>query len=336
MESSMEFRQVGKSGLRVSAMGLGCNPFGAEVDAPTAQAIIDRAIDAGIGYFDTADSYNAGRSEELLANALGTRRTKVIIATKFANRMGSGPNDLGTSRHHIIEACEASLRRLKTDYIDVYQVHTPDRAIPIAETMRALDDLVSQGKVRYLGASNFWDWEICEAQWTADKHSYTPFSLTQIFYNLLYRDAEKSMIPFCVKYGIGINCYFPLAGALLTGTYRRGTPPPEGSRGARRPTFKTWDSDRNWSVQEQLLDFAQKRGISLPQLALAWLLTRPQVATVIPGADTVVHLENNIKALEVKLTAEDLTEIDRLTLVDEDRTIPPIYRISRPERLARA
>ncbi len=324
----MEYRHLGKSGLQISAIGLGCNPFGNEVDVPTAQRIVDRAMELGVTYFDTADSYFAGRSEEYLGQALAGKRHQVLVATKFGNRMGSGPNDTGASRKHILEACEASLRRLRTDYIDVYQVHTPDRGTPIEETMRALDDLVRQGKVRYIGCSNFFEWEACEAQWLAEMHQLTPFVSCQDFYNLLYRDIEKRMEPFCIKYGLGMIPYFPLAGGLLSGSYKRGTAPALGSRGAIRPTFRAWDTERNWAVQEPLLAFAQEHGWTLPQLSIAWLLTRPMMATVIAGADLPEHVEANIKALDVHLSTKDLAELDRITLVEEDRTLAPIHRLA--------
>lgn len=321
----MDYRTLGSSGLRISAVGLGCNPFGAEVDADTARAIVDTALELGVTYFDTADSYSESRSEEYLGLALSGRRHQALIATKFGNRVGPGPNDGGASRAHIVGACEASLRRLKTDYIDLYQVHTPDRSTPIDETMRALDDLVRQGKVRYLGCSNFYEWEVCQALWTAEKHHLTPFVSCQDFYNLLYRDIEKRMEPFCVKFGLGMIPYFPLAGAMLSGTYRRQVPPPAGSRGALRSSFKAWDSERNWTVQEQLLAFAQAHGWELPTMSVAWLLTRPMIATVIAGADTPAQLEANVKALDVHFSPQDLAEIDRITLVEEDRTVAPIF-----------
>ena len=218
----MEHRRVGRSGLKVSAIGVGCNPFGVEVDAATAGRIIDRALDFGVTYFDTADSYSRGVSEEIVGQALAGKRDKAVIGTKFGNRMGPEANDKGASRKHIVKACEASLTRLRTDYIDLYQVHDPDRKTPIEETMRALDDLVHQGKVRYLGCSNFFEWEACEAQWAAEKHGLNPFISCQDFYNLLYRDIEKRMEPFCIKYQLGMIPYFPLAGALLSGAFRRG------------------------------------------------------------------------------------------------------------------
>lgn len=322
----MQFRRLGASGLHVSAIGLGCNPFGNEVDAPTARAIVDRALELGVNYFDSADSYYAGRSEEFLGAALRGRRNEVIVATKFGNRVGPGPNDGGASRHHIIASCEASLRRLQTDYIDLYQVHTPDRETPVEETLHALNQLIQQGKVRYIGCSNYFEWEVAEAIWTARQHGLQSFITCQDFFNLLYRDIEKRFVPMVRTYGLGLIPYLPLAGALLTGTYSRGAAPPAGSRGALRPTFRFWDTERNWRVQEALVGFAAQRGWSLPRLAIAWLMSHEYVPTVIAGADTPEHLTHNVGALELQLSAEDLVEIDRLTLVDEDRTIAPVIR----------
>ncbi|HEX4112683.1 MAG TPA: aldo/keto reductase [Stellaceae bacterium] len=321
----MEYRRLGNSGLRVSAVGLGCNPFGNEVDPAGAERIVGRALDRGVTYFDSADSYFEGRSEEYLGRALAGRRDQVIVATKFGNPVTQGAG-AGASRAHIVKACDDSLRRLRTDYIDVYQVHSPDRDTPLDETMRALDDLVRAGKVRYLGCSNFFEWEIVQSLWIADRHHLTPFVIAQDFHNLLYRDIEKRMEPLCVKFGLGMVAYFPLAGALLSGTYRRGVAPPPGSRGATRPTFKTWDSPRNWDVQEKLAAFAAERGWALPQMALAWLLSRPMTFTVIAGADTPEHIAANVTALDVKFSADDLAALDRITLVDEDRTTAPMLR----------
>jgi aryl-alcohol dehydrogenase-like predicted oxidoreductase len=325
----MKYRRMGNSGLRVSAIGLGCNPFGNEVDAAGAARVVGRALDLGVTYFDTADSYFEGRSEEFLGRALEDRRGEAIVATKFGNPV-EPRSSAGASRRYIIEACEASLRRLKTDYIDVYQVHSPDRGTPLEETVRALDDLVRAGKVRYLGCSNFHEGEIVESLWIAEKYNLTPFVIAQDFYNLLYRDIEKRMEPLCIKFGLGMVAYFPLAGAMLSGTYRRGVAPPAGSRGAGRPSFKTWDSARNWDVQERLAGFAARRGWPLPQLALAWLLSRRQTFTVIAGADRPEHIEANVGALDIRLTPADLAEIDRITLVDEDRTTAPMLRRPQP------
>jgi aryl-alcohol dehydrogenase-like predicted oxidoreductase len=322
----VQFRKLGASGLQVSAIGLGCNPFGNEVDLETARLIVDRAIERGVTYFDSADSYYDGRSEEYLGHALEGRRHEVIVATKFGNRVGSGPNDVGASRHHIIASCEASLRRLRTDYIDVYQVHTPDRSTPIEETLDALNTLMRQGKVRYIGCSNYYGWEVVEALWTARVHGWQGFVSCQDFYNLLYRDIEKRFVPMVLKQGLALIPYLPLAGAMLSGAYRRNVTPEPGSRGAIRPTFRFWDSDRNWSVQEALVAFCAERGWSLPRLAIAWLLTRSYVSTVIAGADTPEHIAHNVAALDITLGAEDLAELDRLTLVDEDRTVAPVIR----------
>jgi aryl-alcohol dehydrogenase-like predicted oxidoreductase len=326
----VQFRKLGASGLQVSAIGLGCNPFGNEVDASTARAIVDQAIELGVNYFDSADSYYAGRSEEYLGAALRGRRQNVIFATKFGNRVGDGPNDGGASRYHIVRSCEASLRRLQTDYIDVYQVHTPDRSTPIEETLEALNALLRDGKVRYIGCSNYFEWEVVEAVWVARQHGWQSFITCQDFFNLLYRDIEKRFVPMLVRYGLGLIPYLPLAGALLSGSYRRGEPPSPGSRGAIRPTFRFWDTERNWRVQESLLGFADARGWSLPRLAIAWLLSHPYVPTVIAGADRPEHLAHNVGALDIELSAEDLAELDRLTLVDEDRTIAPVIRGARP------
>jgi aryl-alcohol dehydrogenase-like predicted oxidoreductase len=322
----MEYRQLGRSGLKISAIGLGCNPFGNEVDIDGARRIVDTAIENGITYFDTADTYFAGRSEEYLGAALKGRREDVIVATKFGNRSGPGQNDTGASRKHIIAACEGSLRRLQTDYIDVYQVHSPDRSTPIEETMRALDDLVHQGKVRYIGCSNFFEWEVADAQWTARTHNLTEFVSCQDFYNLLYRDIEKRMEPMCIKHGLGMIPYFPLAGGLLGGEYSRDADPAPGSRGAIRPSYRAYATPRNWTVQERLTGFAKDHGWSLSPMSIAWLLTRQMMSTVIAGADRPEHVAANVKALDVKFSPEDLAEIDRLTLVEEDRTMAPIYQ----------
>jgi aryl-alcohol dehydrogenase-like predicted oxidoreductase len=222
------------------------------------------------------------------------------------------------------------LRRLQTDYIDLYQVHTPDRSTPIDETLEALNGLLRDGKVRYIGCSNYFEWEVVESIWVAREHGWQSFITCQDFFNLLYRDIEKRFVPMVVKYGLGLIPYLPLAGALLSGSYRRGVPPTPGSRGAIRPTFRFWDTERNWGVQEALLGFADNRGWSLPRLAIAWLLTRAYVPTVIAGADRPEHLAHNVGALDITLSAEDLAELDRLTLVDEDRTIAPVIRGPRP------
>jgi 1-deoxyxylulose-5-phosphate synthase len=330
--NGMEYRHVGRSGLIASALGVGCFAFGGFVSARDSCAVVDQALDLGINYFDTANSYGIGKSEETLGTALQGKRQQALVATKFGNRTGDGPNDAGASRIAIIGACEASLKRLKTDYIDLYQLHWPDRSTPVEETLRALDDLVRAGKVRYIGASNLFAWELCEAYFTAEHLGLAKFISAQDHYNLLYRDIEKRFEPFCVKYGIGMTHYFPLAGGLLAGAYRRGEVTP-GTRQANNPNTAAWQSARNWDVQEKLLAFAQQRGWTLAQMALAWLLSRPATFTVIAGADQPQHLRENVKALEIRFTPQDLLEIDRITLVDEDRTVAPVYRSLRPEKV---
>ncbi|HEX5998701.1 MAG TPA: aldo/keto reductase [Hyphomicrobiaceae bacterium] len=331
-KGGMKYRRVGKSGLTVSEIGMGCVAFSNFVEMPAVKAVVDCALDLGVNYFDTADSYGIGISEEKLGAALEGRRHKAVIATKFSNRVDEGPNDIGTSRKHIIDACEASLKRLKTDYIDLYQVHWPDRQTPIEETLRALDDLVRAGKVRYLGVANFFAWEICEALWTSEKYSLNKFISAQDHHSLLYREAEKQLEPFCVKHGIGMTAYFPLGGGLLTGVHKRESVAP-GTRAAASPHYSAWHSQRNWDVAESLQKFADERGWALPALALAWLLHRPATFTTISGADKPEHLLQNIKALEIKLTPEDLDELDRLTIVDEDRSVAPVYRLHRPDKV---
>lgn len=331
--TGMQYRHVGRSGLIASAIGVGCFPFGGFVGQDTVRAVVDQALELGINYFDTANSYGIGKSETALGLALaGGRRHQALIATKFGNRMGDGPNDAGASRMAIIRACEDSLRRLNTDYIDLYQLHWPDRETPIEETLRALDDLVRAGKVRYLGASNLFAWELCEANLSAERLGMSPFISSQDHYNLLYRDIEKNFEPFCIRHGIGMTHYFPLAGGMLAGAYRRGSVT-AGTRQANNPNTAAWQSDRNWDVQERLAAYAQARGWTLAQMSLAWLLTRPATFTVIAGADKPEHLRDNVKALDIRFTPQDLVEIDRITLVDEDRSVAPVYRTLRPEKV---
>ncbi|MDB5945035.1 MAG: Aryl-alcohol dehydrogenase-like predicted oxidoreductase [Ramlibacter sp.] len=331
--NGMDYRRVGRSGLIASAIGIGCFPFGGFVDIPTTRAVVDQALALGINYFDTANSYGIGKSEEALGIALeGGKRQQALIATKFGNRTGDGPNDIGASRMAIIRACEDSLHRLRTDYIDLYQLHWPDHGTPIEETLRALDDLVRAGKVRYIGASNMFAWELAEAHFTAEKYGLSRFISAQDHYNLLYRDIEKRFEPFCVKYGIGMTHYFPLAAGMLSGVHRRGEIV-KGSRQDKNPNTAAWQSERNWQVTERLQAFAQQRGWTLAQMSLAWLLSRPATFTVIAGADKPQHLVDNVKALEIRFTPEDLVEIDRITLVDEDRSIAPPYRTLRPEKV---
>ena len=281
--SGMQYRHVGRSGLVASSIGVGCFAFGGFVGADAARAVVDQAIELGINYFDTANSYGIGRSEECLGRALQGRRQGVLVATKFGNRMGAGPNDGGASRLAIVNACEASLKRLGTDWIDLYQLHWPDRATPVEETLRALDDLVRTGKVRYIGCSNLFEWEMAEARFASERLGLATFISAQDHYNLLYRDIEKRMEPYCVKHGIGMTAYFPLAGGLLADAYGRVQVAADNTRQANNSNTPAWRSERNFNVQDSLRLFARERGWTLPQMAIAWLLSRPATFTVIAG-----------------------------------------------------
>lgn len=310
----MEYRRLGDSGLQVSVAGLGCNNFGMRIDAAATQAVVDAAIDAGITFFDTANIYGGqGRSEEFLGKALGNRRNDVVVATKFAGPMGEGPYRSGGSRRHVIQSCEESLRRLGTDFIDLYQVHFPDTKTPIEETMRALDDLVRAGKVRYLGHSNFSGWQTAECHYVARMEHLSPFVSAQNEYSLVVREIEKELVPACEKFGVGILPFFPLASGLLTGKYRRGEPMPEGTRlaawGNRAGRFV---NDRNWEMLEKLENFAGARGHTMLELAMGWLASKPYIPSVIAGATRPEQVAENAAAVGWKLTAEEMAEVDAI------------------------
>jgi aryl-alcohol dehydrogenase-like predicted oxidoreductase len=312
----MEYRHLGRSGLQVSIVGVGCNNFGRRLDAVGTKRVVDAAIAAGINFFDTANVYGpGGLSEEFLGQALGERRQDVVVATKFSGSMGEGPMRSGGSRKHIMDACEASLRRLGTDYIDLYQVHFPDMSTPIEETMRALDDLVRQGKVRYIGHSNFSGWQAAECHYVAKAEHLTPFVTAQNEYSLLDRRVERELVPACQKFGVSILPYFPLASGFLTGKYRRGEPLPEGAR-LSNPAAQGMASrvmtDRNWDMLERLEGFARDHGRSPLELAIGWLASKPYVGSVIAGATKPEQIEANVKAGDWKLSAEEMAEVDAL------------------------
>jgi aryl-alcohol dehydrogenase-like predicted oxidoreductase len=311
----MNFRNLGKSGLRVSVVGLGCNNFGMKLDVEGTRRVVHKALDLGITLFDTADIYgNSGGSETCLGQVLGDRRKDIVLATKFANPMAPGEAMKGASRRYIVAAVEASLRRLQTDWIDLYQQHVPDPLTPIDETLRALDDLVRSGKVRYIGCSNFKPWQVVEAQWTARTAGLNGFVSCQDEYSLLVRDLEKELQPAAEAHGLGILPYFPLASGFLTGKYRRNQSLPEGARLALvKRLADRYMTDANWEIVERLHDFCETRGHSMLELAFSWLASRSQVSSVIAGATTPEQVEQNIQAAEWALGAEDLAEIDRIT-----------------------
>jgi aryl-alcohol dehydrogenase-like predicted oxidoreductase len=310
----MKLRNLGKSGLRVSIVGLGCNNFGWTVDLASARKVVGKALDLGITLFDTADIYgNRGGSEEMLGQALGELRKNVIVATKFGMAMDEGEKK-GASRSHILSSVEGSLRRLKTDWIDLYQVHQPDPLTPIEETLRALDDLVTQGKVRYIGCSNFAAWQAVEATWTARDHGMNAFVSCQNEYSLLVRDVEKELLPAMQSYGLGVLPFFPLASGLLTGKYERGSTMPEGARlASNKRLADRYLTDANWKKVEHLMEFCHARGHSLLELAFSWLLARPTIASVIAGATKPEQVEQNVKAVEWQITAEEIAEVDAIT-----------------------
>jgi aryl-alcohol dehydrogenase-like predicted oxidoreductase len=308
----MKRRNLGKSGLRVSLVGLGCNNFGGRIDLEASRRVVHKALDLGITLFDTADSYgNLGGSETILGQVLGERRKDIVLATKFGQAMDPAGNLKGASRRYILSAVEASLRRLQTDWIDLYQLHIPDPLTPPEETMRALDDLVHQGKVRYIGCSNLPAWQVVEAQWISRELGIQAFASCQDEYSLLVRNIEKELLPAMQAHGLGLLPYFPLASGMLTGKYKRNAPVPEGSRfAAWKALGERYANEANFDIVERLEKFSQQRGHSLLELAFSWLTAHPAVSSVIAGATRPEQVEQNAKAADWTLTPEDLAEID--------------------------
>ena len=313
----MEQRQVGRSGLQVSVLGLGCNNFGGRLDREASIRVVHAALDLGVTLLDTADVYpmgNQGSSETIIGEALAGRRGEVVLATKFGMAMDDSGRRQGGSRRYIMEAVEASLTRLRTDWIDLYQFHRPDPKTPIEETVRALDDLIRAGKVRYVGCSNFAGWQAVEALWIARELGANAFICSQEEYSLVVRDIEAEVIPALDAYGLGLLPFFPLASGLLTGKYRPGAPAPNDARLAyTKPLADRFLSGRNVALAEKLRAFAEARGHTLLDLAFSWLLAQETVPSVIAGASTPDQLRANAEAVTWALTAENLAEIDRIT-----------------------
>src|SRR3954454_8419536 len=303
------------AGLRVSAVGLGCNNFGQRTDLEISRKVIHKAIDLGVTLFDTADIYaGMGGSETVLGQVLGDRRKDIVLATKYSKPMSNDGTKQGASRRYIMEAVEGSLKRLKTDYIDLYQQHDYDPLTPIEETMRALDDLVRAGKVRYIGNSNFPAWRVAEAELVARQMNVNRFVSCQDEYSLVVRDIEKDLLPAAQEYRLGLLPFFPLASGLLTGKYKRGAAPPDDTRFGKAPALKErYVTPRNEAIVEKLQGFAEKRGHSMLELAFSWLASRPQVSSVIAGATRVEQIEQNVKAIGWSLSADELAEIDGIT-----------------------
>ena len=310
----MKTRRLGESELRVSAVGLGCNNFGfiGNLDVEASRKVIDKAIDSGINFFDTSDSY--GSSEDILGEVLGHRRKKILLATKFGSKRNALGEKSGASRGYILAECEESLRRLRTDYIDLYQIHYPDPKTPIEETLGALHDLVKSGKVRYIGCSNFSAAQLGEAQQTAQQHQLTPFVSSQDEYSLVMRDLEREQLPVIEKYGMSELPYFPLASGLLTGKYKKGHQPSKGTRlGERQSLAERYFTEVNVDKMHRLERFAEDQGHTLLELAFSWLLSRQAVASVIAGATKAEQVEANARAGDWVLTAGDLAKIDEIT-----------------------
>jgi aryl-alcohol dehydrogenase-like predicted oxidoreductase len=311
----MRKRRLGTSALEVSVVGLGGNNFGGRIDFAASERVVHKAIALGVNLIDTADSYgNRGGSEEELGRILGDKRKHIVLATKFGLPMDDTGTLRGASRRYIMHAVEASLKRLRTDWIDLYQLHRPDDRTPIEETLRALDELVRQGKVRYIGCSNLSAQQVIAAQDTASRQGLATFVSCQDEYSLLKRDIERELVPAAKAIGLGILPYFPLASGLLTGKYRRGAAPPPGSRLAKNQRHaQDFLSERNWRIVGELEAFAARRRRTLLELAFGWLLRDPVVASVIAGATSPEQIEQNVRAADWTPSAEDLAEFDRIT-----------------------
>lgn len=324
----MEYRRLGKSGLKVSELCMGTMQFGWTADKETSFRVLTAAFEAGINFIDTADIYSqwvegnpGGVAETIIGEWINkgiAPRDQLVIATKVRGRMGEGPNDEGLSRLHVLNAVEASLRRLDTDYIDLYQLHWPDNTTPIEETLAALDDLVRRGDVRYIGCSNYSTWRLMQALWTSEAHELTAFISVQPHYNILHRDEfEREKEQVCVAYGLGVIPYSPLAGGFLTGKYAKGQPPPEGSRAASSMRIRGYIQDeQSWAAIDQLLALGEARGKTISQMALGWLLSRPSVASPIIGPRSLEQLEENLGAVGLRLTEQEIQALEEVSAWD--------------------
>ena len=318
----MEYRQLGRSGLKVSAVTLGTMTFGGKgkfqyvgnSDQSEATRMVNIALDTGVNLLDTSDQYSSGTSEEMVGEAIKGKRGQVLLATKVRYPMGTGPNDTGLSRHHLMRACEGSLKRLGVDCIDLYQLHGWDGLTPVEETMAALESLVASGKVRYIGASNFSGWHLMKALAAADRAGGARFISQQIYYSLEGREAEYELVPISLDQGLGVMVWSPLAGGLLTGRYRRGQAAPEGGRdfaGWKEPPVR--DEARLYDTVEMLVTIGEEHGVSAAEVALAWLLHKPAVASVVVGATKEAQLRANLKAAELRLTADDMERLNAVS-----------------------
>jgi aryl-alcohol dehydrogenase-like predicted oxidoreductase len=318
----MELRYLGNTGVKVSEICFGAMTFGGrgywksigQLEQKEATGLVNLAFDGGINFFDTADVYSEGLSEEMLGKALDERRKEIILATKVRGRTGAGPNDVGLSRHHIIENCNASLKRLGTDYIDLYQVHSFDPYTPLEETLRALDDLVRVGKVRYIGVSNYTGWQLMKALSISERQNLEKFVTLQAFYSLIARDLENEMVPLCLDQKLGVLPWSPLGGGFLTGKYRRGKPRPiDARRTDPENQFLQFDEEKGFDIIDELERIAKNHSASIVQAAINYLLRKPAVSSVIIGAKTKEQLAENIKASDWKMTPEEVSRLDELS-----------------------
>ena len=333
----MNTRFLGNTGVRVSELCFGAMTFGGrgywktigQVEQKEADALVGMALDGGINFFDTANVYSEGRAEEILGKALGARRKEIVLATKVRGRMGPGPNDVGLSRKHILESCDASLRRLGTDWIDLYQVHSFDPRSPLEETLRALDDLVRVGKVRYIGASNYAGWQLMKALAVSDAQHLERFVTLQALYSLISRDLELELVPLCLDQRLGVLTWSPLGGGFLTGKYRRGTLRPQGARRSEpEGQFLQFDEQRGFDIVDELERIATDHSATITQAALNYLLRKPAVSSVIIGARTAEQLTDNLKTTSWEMTAEEVARLDALS-------VPPrVYPYWMLERMA--
>jgi aryl-alcohol dehydrogenase-like predicted oxidoreductase len=316
----MEHRRLGRSGLKVSSICLGTMTFGESKgfmkgvtsSDDEARRVLDRALDAGVDFLDTANLYSEGRSEELLGEWLGARRKGLVLATKCRFPMGPGPMDQGLSRRHILQACDDSLRRLRTDYIDLYQVHMQDGATGIEETLRALDDLVRSGKVRYVGCSNYTGYRLTESLWVADQRNLSRFESVQLQWSLVERGAEREMIPPCRAFGLGVLVWSPLGRGLLSGKYQKGQKPPATARLAEwKDTFTKYDNELTWRALAAAEKVAKELESTPARVSLAWLLAKPEVSSVIIGARDVKQLDDNLAAAALKLSPSHVELLDK-------------------------
>lgn len=310
----MRYRRLGSSGLKVSVLGLGGNTYGRFADADQTARIVHTALGLGVNFFDTADVYSQGVSEEFLGRALAGRRDQALVATKVVGAMGPGPNERGASRAHITDGVHASLLRLQMDHIDLLQLHSWDNETPIEESLRALEDLVRAGKVRYVGCSNFAAWQLIWSLWVSDRRGWAPFVSVQPEYSLVARGIEEELLPACQAFGIGVIPYFPLAGGLLTGKYREGEPAPPGTRGYRSDRFEQrFMTARNFAIARRAEAWAREREHTLAELAIAWLLARPAVCTVITGVTRPEQVEANARAAEWEMAPAEADEVAALS-----------------------